>query len=137
MRYPVTLAPSDGKVTVQVPDIPGVHTFGDDEAEALARAVDAIETMLDHFFERKLPVPLASRVRSGRPFVEIPVSLAAKILLHNEMLVQQVRPAELARRLKLPRQEMTRLLDPHTNTRIDSIADAMKALGKRIELRAA
>jgi len=137
MRYPITLTPSDGKLVVHVDDIAGVNTFGDDREDALAQAADALETMLDHYFENKLPVPLPSKVRRGRPFVEIPVSISAKILLHNELLDQQVRPSELARRLKLPRQEMTRLLDLHTVTKIDSIAEAMKALGKSIELQVA
>jgi antitoxin HicB len=137
MRYPISLTPSDGKLVVQVDDIAGVNTFGDDREDALAQAADALETMLDHYFENKLPVPLPSKVRRGRSFVEIPVSISAKILLHNELLDQQVRPSELARRLKLPRQEMTRLLDLHTVTKIDSIAEAMKALGKSIELQVA
>jgi antitoxin HicB len=137
MRYPITLTPSDGKLVVHVDDIAGVNTFGDDREDALAQAADALETMLDHYFENKLPVPLPSKVRRGKPFVEIPVSISAKILLHNELLDQQVRPSELARRLKLPRQEMTRLLDLHTVTKIDSIAEAMKALGKSIELQVA
>jgi antitoxin HicB len=137
MRYPITLTPSDGKLVVAVDNVPGVNTFGEDEADALAQATDALETMLDHYFENKLPIPLPSKVRRGRHSVELPVSLTAKILLHNELLTQKVRPSELARRLKLPRQEMTRLLDPHTVTKIDSIADAMKALGKSIELQVA
>jgi predicted RNase H-like HicB family nuclease len=29
-----------------VPEVPGVHTFGDDEADALARVEDALVTML-------------------------------------------------------------------------------------------
>jgi len=137
MRYPITLTPSDGKLVVAVDDVPGVNTFGDDEEDALLQAADALETMLDHYFENKLPVPLPSKVRRGRPSINIPVSLAAKVLLHNELLTQQVRPSELARRLNLPRQEMTRLLDPHIVTKIDSIDEAMKALGKNIELQVA
>ena len=47
MRYAVTLAPDDnGTVLVAVPDLPEVHTFGEDRADALSRAVDAIETAL-------------------------------------------------------------------------------------------
>ena len=47
MRYAVTLLPDDnGTVLVAVPDLPEVHTFGEDRADALSRAVDAIETAL-------------------------------------------------------------------------------------------
>ncbi|MGO9768102.1 MAG: type II toxin-antitoxin system HicB family antitoxin, partial [Roseiarcus sp.] len=47
MRYAVTLAPDDnGTILVTVPDIPEAVTFGDDRDDALARAVDAIETAI-------------------------------------------------------------------------------------------
>jgi hypothetical protein len=37
--------------------------------------------------------------------------------------------------MKIPRQEMTRLLDPRHLTKIDSIAAAVHALGKQLEVR--
>ena len=68
--------------------------------------------------------------------VELPASYAAKILLLNEMAAQKVRPAELARRLKMTRSEVTRLIDWRHTTKIDGIAAALKALGKTLEMRA-
>jgi len=52
------------------------------------------------------------------------------------MAVQKVRPAELARRLKVTPQEVTRLIDLRHTSRIDGIAGALKALGKTMEIRA-
>jgi predicted RNase H-like HicB family nuclease len=47
MRYPVRLIHEDnGTVTAIVTDLPGAHSFGDSEAEALDRAVDAAETAI-------------------------------------------------------------------------------------------
>ena len=47
MRYAVTLAPDDnGTILVTVPDVPEAVTFGEDRDDALARAVDAIETAM-------------------------------------------------------------------------------------------
>ena len=47
MRYPVTLTPDDnGIFLVTVPDLPEALTFGEDRDDALARAIDAIETAL-------------------------------------------------------------------------------------------
>jgi len=117
---------------VRFPDVPGTITDGRNQEEALAEALDALETKFDYFLEEKLPVPLPSKVKRGQPFVTVPANLAVKVLLHNEMLAQNVRPAELARRLHLPRQEMTRLLDPATNTKLDLIAKAFVALGKSL-----
>ena len=68
--------------------------------------------------------------------MELPTSLAAKVLLLNEMAAQKVRPAELARRLQVKPQEVTRLIDLHHTSKIDRIALALKALGKTMEIRA-
>jgi antitoxin HicB len=52
------------------------------------------------------------------------------------MNAQKVRPAELARRLQVTPQEVTRLIDLRHTSRIDGIAVALKALGKTMEIRA-
>jgi antitoxin HicB len=69
--------------------------------------------------------------------IELPASYAAKILLLQEMAAQKVRPAELARRLKVTRQEVNRLIDWKHTSKIDGIARALKALGKTLEMRVA
>ena len=68
--------------------------------------------------------------------MELPASVSAKVLLLNEMITQKVRPAELARRLRVTPQEITRLIDLRHVTKIDGIAGALKALGKTLEIRA-
>jgi antitoxin HicB len=68
--------------------------------------------------------------------IELPASIAAKVLLLNEMIAQKVRPAQLARRLQIKPQEVTRLIDLNHTTKIDGIAAALKALGKTMEIRA-
>jgi antitoxin HicB len=69
--------------------------------------------------------------------VELPVSVAAKVLLLNEMLRQKVRPIELARRIGVTKQEVNRLTDLKHATKIDRIDAALRALGKRLVLDAA
>ncbi len=44
MQYPVSLEREGAKTIVSFHDFPNVHTYGDDEGEALGRAVDALET---------------------------------------------------------------------------------------------
>ena len=136
MRYPMKLE-RDGKFfLVTFPDIPEAITQGEGLVEARAMAQDALETALDFYFEAARPVPMPSRIKSGGEFVELPVSLSAKVLLLNEMLRQKVRPAELARRLLTTPQEVNRLTDLRHTSKIDGIAGAMKALGKTLEIRA-
>ena len=75
--------------------------------------------------------------KASQKLIELPPSVAAKILLHNEMVRQKVRPIDLANRLGIPRQEVTRMLDWRHNTKIDTTAKALAALGKRLELHVA
>jgi len=136
MQYPVNIEPDEQFFLVTFPDIPEAITQGEDEKDALRRGADALETALDFYFEAQRPVPAPSRPRPGQPVVELPASLSAKVLLLNEMVAQQVRPAELARRLKVKPLEVTRLIDLHHTSKIDGIANALKALGKTMEIRA-
>ena len=138
LMYPVQLDKDEeaASFAVSFPDIPEAHTFGNTVDDSLMHAADALESALDFYFDDKRPVPLPSTPAPGQHVVELPISLSAKILLLNEMLAQQVRPAELARRLHTTPQEVNRLTNLHHATKIDGIADAMKALGKRLVVSA-
>lgn len=137
MKFPAKFAPAkEGGFVVTFPDIPEAITQGDHEADAMRAAQDALETALDFYFEAGRPVPAPSVPRRGQRMVELPASVSAKVLLLNEMISQNVRPAELARRLRVTPQEVTRLIDLRHTTKIDGIAGALKALGKTMDIRA-
>jgi antitoxin HicB len=139
LAYPVTLTPDkkDGGYVVTFRDIPEAITQGETVEEALAMAAEALESAMDFYFEDKRPVPMPSPAKRRQHIVELPISLSAKILLLNEMIRQQIRPAELARRLGTTPQTVNRLTNLRHASKIDSIAGAMKALGKTLEIRAA
>ena len=134
--YPVTLT-QDGKfVKVNFPDIPEALTQGKDREEALVMAKEALELAMEFYFEDRRPVPEPSKAKRGQAVIELSASLSAKVLLLNEMLRQKVRPVELARRLQTSPQEVNRLTNIRHTSRIDGIANALKALGKSKEIRA-
>jgi antitoxin HicB len=137
MRYPATITHDTDGWSVIFPDIPEAITCGTTFEEARKNAADALESALDFYFDDRRAVPLPSKAKRHQQLVELPASVAAKVLLLNELVAQGIRPADLARRLKLPKSEMTRILDPHHATKIDTIAAAMAALGKRLELSVA
>jgi antitoxin HicB len=134
--YPVNLRKDGKHITVSFPDIPEAHTFGKNREHALAMAKEALETAMEFYFEDQRPVPLASSPSRGQAVVELAPSVAAKVLLLNEMLRQKVRPVELARRIGTTRQEVNRLTDLRHATKIDRIDAALRALGKRLYLDA-
>jgi len=139
MKFPVTLTPdkADGGFVVTFPDIPEAITQGETREEALAMAQEALEAALEFYFEDKRAVPTPSKPKRGQPVIELPASLSAKVLLLGEMAKQNIRPAELARRLKTTPQEVNRLTNLRHTTRIDGIDSALRALGRHLELRLA
>lgn len=136
MKFPVTLTPdeADGGFVVTFHDIPEAITQGETIEESLAMAQEALETAMEFYFEDKRAVPAPSKVKRGQHVVELPASLSAKVLLLNEMVTQNVRPSELARRLNTTPQEVSRLTNLRHTTRIDSIAAALQALGRHLEI---
>ncbi|HWE85207.1 MAG TPA: type II toxin-antitoxin system HicB family antitoxin [Terracidiphilus sp.] len=135
--YPVRFR-KDGKfILVTFPDIPEAITQGDNREHALEMAKEALESAIDFYFEDKRAVPMPSRPKRGQPVVDLPASVAAKVLLLNEMLRQKVRPAELARRLGTTPQEVNRITNLRHATKIDRVDAAMRALGKRLIVKAA
>jgi antitoxin HicB len=137
MRYPVKLKAEGPYFNVRFPDVPAAITYGEGREEALHHALEALETVFMYIFGTGEKIPLPSPLKRGQSWVELPPPVAAKILLHNEMVRQKVRPIELARRMGVPRQEITRVLNLKHNTKIETTAQALNALGKRLELRVA
>lgn len=138
LRYPVRLEREGNKILVSLPDVPGAHTFGADRDEALARAVDALETMLMGMIADREDIPMPSLVKRG-PFVELPALTEAKVLLYRAMRSLNVGKAELARRLGWHMPQVDRLLDLRHASRLDQLEQAFRALGKQltIEIREA
>jgi antitoxin HicB len=137
MRFPAKFARAkEGGFVVTFPDIPEAITQGENIDDAMIHAADALESALDFYFEEGRRVPMPSRPRRGQRVIELPASLSAKVQLLNEMIAQRIRPAVLARRLRVTPQEVTRLIDLRHATKIDGIAGALKALGKTMDIRA-
>lgn len=61
----------------------------------------------------------------------------AKVLLLNAMLAEGVTPSELARRMPTTKQEVNRIVNLRHATKIDTIAEALAAMGKELELSVA
>jgi antitoxin HicB len=107
------------------------------EWPALAFDAQRIQAPLDFYFDDQRAVPLPSKLQRGETLVSLPLSIAAKVLLLNEMLAQNIRPADLARRMNVLPQEVNRLLSLDHKTKIDTVALALLSLGRRFELSVA
>lgn len=132
MRYPVELQCDDNDtILVTSPDIPEMHTFGDDEADALAHAVDAMETaILGRMIDRE-PIPYPGPV--GRHCVVLPTQTALKVELYRAMLADGLRKADVARLLGWHAPQVDRLFDLRHASRLDQLEAGFRALGRSIE----
>jgi antitoxin HicB len=135
VRYPVTLEIDETGVLVGCPDIPEMHSVGDTVDEALREAVDGLESAIDIYFDERRPVPAPSKAGRGQATVALPALVVGKVLLHNEMLAQGVKKAELARRLNIAPPNVERIFNVRHKTRIETIEAALLALGKRLDVR--
>ncbi len=131
-QYPIKITPDGQSYLVQFPDIPEAITYGDSITHAKEMAHDALLTALEFYFEDLREVPAASVV-SEQDYVELPASIAVKVQLLNEMVRQRVKQVELARRMRVSPTQVNRMVNVRQSTKIDTISDAFKALGKHLD----
>lgn len=135
LKYPIDLQlDTNGQYLVTFPDIPEAATAADTKEEALVVAVDALESALDFYFDERQLVPPPSRVKRDQAFVDLPATVAAKAMLHNEMLATGIKKAELARRMKMAASNVERIFHAKHGTKFETLEAAFAALGKRIEI---
>ena len=136
MYYPAKFTPDNeiGGFVVTFRDVPEAITQGDTFEDAKNMASDALLTSMDFYFEDNRPVPAPSVAEQGEVLINLPSSTYAKVLLLNALLEQNVSRAELARRMGIKPQEVTRIVDLNHTTKVDSIAAALHALGRNLIL---
>nr|WP_099143272.1 type II toxin-antitoxin system HicB family antitoxin [Xenorhabdus kozodoii] len=137
MRYPVNIEEDGTNLFVSFPDIPEALTCGDDLSDAKAMGYDALLTAFSMYFDdesKEIPLPSDT---VAEHYIDIPASVAAKILLLNAMVRSGVSRAELGRRVGIKKQNVKQLLDVYHATKIDTVEKALSSLGYQLVLTAA
>lgn len=138
LNYPVVLQKdSNDTILVTFPDVPEAHTFGDDEAEALLRAIDALETALSFYTDEGVDLPRASAGVAGQRTVRPTAQACIALAIYQTMRDQGVRKSELARRLGWHMPQVDRLLNPNHASRLDQVEAALAVLGRRLAVEVA
>ena len=78
---------------------------------------------------------MPSAPKRGQPVVTLPTSMAAKVLLRNELTKRKMRSSAFARLLGRTAQYVDRLTDLRCVSKIDSFADAFLVLDKKLQLQ--
>ena len=133
LAYPIELTDDDGTVLVTSPDFPELSTFGDDLAEAIARASDALDEAIAARIHHREDIPAPS---PGQSLAALPTLTAVKVLLYQGMRAQGIGKAELARRLGWHMPQVDRVLDVNHHSRLDQMDAALRAIGCRLSVEA-
>ena len=137
MKYPALFEPAkEGGFVITFPDWDWGVTQGEDEADALDMARDALITMIAHCIRHGKPVPPPTSQPRGKKYrmIELPAVAALKTELYIAFRASGIRKTELARRMGIPKTTVDRLFDFEYRTRLDQIEAAFAALGKRLRI---
>ena len=93
-------------------------------------------TAMDFYFEDNRPVPSPSQPQKDEVLITLPVSASTKVMLLNLLLEEHVSQAELAKRMGIRPQQVTRIVNLEHTTKIDTVEQAFKALGKKLSITA-
>jgi antitoxin HicB len=135
--YPARLRREpEGGFTVSFPDFKAGYTYGRDREEALRQAADLLETIVANCLAEGWEVPSPSAAR-GRPLIALDPLVAIKVDLYRALHAAGITKAELARRMGIAPQQAQRLFDTNHASRIDQLAGAFAALGRRLVITSA
>lgn len=133
-QYPLELHPEPTGVWLSCPDVPEMNASGDSLPEAMAEALNGLESALSLYVEQRRPIPRASAPVDPTLVLHLPALTVAKIMLWNAMLDEGVSRAELARRMGCTRQVVDRLVDFIHTSKIEQVERALALLGRRLSL---
>lgn len=135
--YPAKVTKDGSLYVVTFRDVGEAITQTDSKEKVLKVALSVLEDVAEVYMEEGRPFPLASARRKGEVLIELPISFSAKVVLHNSMLKNKVRQADIARLLNIPTSEVARIVNPRTKIKIDTLALAIRATGGQIALSCA
>ena len=82
--YPCSLTPEEGGgYSVSFPNLPEALTCGDDRAEALEMAQDALAVALSMYIQAGEDIPVPSQVADGQDMVTVPSIITSKLAFNK------------------------------------------------------
>jgi antitoxin HicB len=134
MHYIAKFEPDGDGYLVTFPDLPEAITGGEDEAEAIANAMDALEVCLLTYVEKGLPLPQPTNrpPTRGERSILPSAATAAKLAFIQAFRESGLTRVSLAKQLGKAEGEVRRMLDPYHPTKLPALENALRALGKRL-----
>ena len=132
-EYPVSIKRAkEGGYVVTCRDLPALVTQGNDKNDALLQASDAMDELFATLMKQGKAFPVPSKAGRSEYLVSPPAETVAKAALYSALREAKVTKVELARQLGVDEKEVRRLLDPHYQSKLPRIAQAVAVLGRRL-----
>lgn len=122
-----------GGFVVSFQAVPEAISEGATREEALNNAADALELALLGYVQDGLALPAADVHRGADP-VFVRAAISAKLALWEAFRLSGLSKSALARRIGKDEAEVRRMLDPRHATKLAALDDALRALGKRLNV---
>ena len=100
--YPAIISAEEGKFLVSVPDLPGLHTFGNDMADALYMAQDAIEMWLWDAENKYETIPQASSLKKIAEMCKSPDQVVSLVAADTDEYRRQNDTRSVKKTLSIP-----------------------------------
>lgn len=120
----------DGGYLVSFEDVPEALTHGATFADAIAQGSEALGLALKGLVAQDRPLP-EPRAQGGTP-IAVEAADAMKLAVICAFREAGLTKTELARRLGKQEAEARRILDPDHPTKIATMEDALRVLGKTV-----
>jgi len=136
--YAVLLTPEpSGGFLVSCPDFPELLTEGENRANAIEQATDALEEVFAARIRlgEEIPDPSVLAEDANAVVVRVPPIMAAKAALALALRQTGTSQTALARKLGLDEKEVRRLLNPHHASKLARLQVALLALNRDVEIR--
>ena len=108
---------------------PSAFAFGDSLEEAVKEMHSLLlDCVSDYIDEGKIFPTVTKPEKKNEVSVELTPSETVKVLFLNSMVETKTKPIQIARRLGIAKQEVTRILNPRQKTKIDTLEKAIDSL---------
>jgi len=124
----------DDRYVVTFPNLPYGVTDGATIEEALFEAVDCLDEVIAGIIESDEPIPESVPAETGQYIIPLSALMSAKAALYTSMRDKGLTKVAVASRINRNEKEVRRMLDPHHNTKIKSIEQALHVMGKRLKV---
>ena len=133
--YPVRYAGAkEGGWVISCRDLPEVVSQAEESENRTEVAEGALQAAIEGRILADMEIPKPSAPKKGEELVAVPLETAAKAALYSTVREQGITKTQLAKKMDVNEKEARRLLDPRHSSKLPRIAQALHALGKRLQV---